>query len=159
MSFKIREIKNLNPSHLHQCVKISNSVFGIGYHSNEYFIYKKIDKIIAFYKGEIIGFLIVKKSIKTIIIDSIAIAKDWQRKKIGTSLLSFYFKEKTTGKEKVSAYAWKVKNNTPAGKLNSKFGLKPIQSLGKIWEKKCNVSFHCIHYTNSCKCECIYFSN
>lgn len=159
MSIEIREIKKLNPSHLQECVKISNSVFGIGYHSNDYFINKKIDKIIAFHESEIIGFLILKKENNNTIIDSICINKKWQRKKIGTNLLSFYFKEKSQGNEKVSAYAWKVKNNTPAGKLNSKFGLKPIESLGKIWEEKCNVSFHCIHYTNSCNCECIYFSN
>ena len=159
MSIKIREIKNLNPSQLHQCVKISNSVFGIGYHSKEYFINNKIDKIIAFYRCEIAGFLIIKREDNNTIIDSIGIIKKWQRKKIGTTLLSFYFKEKSKGNEKVSAYAWKVKNNTPSGLLNSKFGLKPIKSLGKIWKEKCNVSFHCIHYKDSCNCECIYYKN
>jgi hypothetical protein len=47
----------------------------------------------------------------------------------------------------------------PAGKINYKFGLKPVENMGKIWKDKCNVSFRCSSYNESCICECVKFSN
>ena len=93
------------------------------------------------------------------VIDCIAIKKSWQRKSIGTKLMTFYFQKFLSSKDKVVAYAWKIKNEIPAGKINYKFGLKPIKNMGKIWKEKCNVSFKCSIYKNTCICECIKFSN
>ena len=159
MSIEIKEIKKLNPLHLSQCIEISNCLFGKGYHSEKYFLNKNIVKIVALKKNNIIGFFIGKKEIKNVVIDCIAIKKNWQKKSIGTKLMAFYFQKFLNSKDKVVAYAWKIKNKMPAGKINYKFGLKPVENMGKIWEDKCNVSFRCSSYNESCICECVKFSN
>jgi hypothetical protein len=159
MSVEIKEIKKVNSFQLSQCIEISNRLFGKGYHSKKYFSNKDIVTIIAFKKNKIIGFLIGKKEIKNMVIDCIAIKRSWQRKSIGTKLMTFYFQKFLSSKDKVVAYAWKIKNEIPAGKINYKFGLKPIKNMGKIWKEKCNVSFKCSIYKNTCICECIKFSN
>ena len=159
MSIKIKEIKKVNPFQLSQFIEISNHLFGKGYHSKKYFSNKDIVTIVAVKKNKIIGFLIGKKEIKNMVIDCIAIKRSWQRKSIGTKLMTFYFQKFLSSKDKVVAYAWKIKNEIPAGKINYKFGLKPIKNMGKIWKEKCNVSFKCSIYKNTCICECIKFSN
>tara|TARA_B110000858_G_scaffold183325_1_gene223535 strand:- start:3538 stop:4017 length:480 start_codon:yes stop_codon:yes gene_type:complete len=159
MSIEIKEIKKVNPFQLSQFIEISNHLFGKGYHSKKYFSNKDIVTIVAFKKNKIIGFLIGKKEIKNMVIDCIAIKRSWQRKSIGTKLMTFYFQKFLSSKDKVVAYAWKIKNEIPAGKINYKFGLKPIKNMGKIWKEKCNVSFKCSIYKNTCICECIKFSN
>ena len=159
MSIEIKEIKKVNPFQLSQFIEISNHLFGRGYHSKTYFSNKDIVTIVAFKKNKIIGFLIGKKEIKNMVIDCIAIKRSWQRKSIGTKLMTFYFQKFLSSKDKVVAYAWKIKNEIPAGKINYKFGLKPIKNMGKIWKEKCNVSFKCSIYKNTCICECIKFSN
>ena len=83
-------------------------------------------------KNNIIGFFIGKKEIKNMVIDCIAIKRRWQRKSIGTKLMTFYFQKFLSSKDKVVAYAWKIKNKMPAGKINYKFGLKPVKNMGKI---------------------------
>ena len=81
MSIEIKEIKKLNPLHLSQCIEISNCLFGKGYHSEKYFLNKNIVKIVALKKNNIIGFFIGKKEIKNVVIDCIAIKRNWQKKK------------------------------------------------------------------------------
>ena len=93
MSIEIKEIKNLNPLQLSQCIEISNRLFGKGYHSKKYFLKKDIVKIVALNKNNIIGFFIGKKEIKNVVIDCIAIKRRWQRKSIGTKLMTFYFQK------------------------------------------------------------------
>ena len=159
MSIEIKEIKKLNPLQLSQCIEISDNLFGKGYHSIKYFSRKDIVKILALKKNKIIGFFIGKNEVKNVVIDCIAIRKSWQRKNIGTKLTIFYFKKFLSSKDKVIAYAWKIKNKMPAGKINYKFGLKPVKNLGRIWKDNCNVSFKCTSYKNTCICECVKFSN
>ena len=159
MSIEIKEIKKINPFQLSQCIDISNSLFGKGYHSKKYFSRKDIVTIVALKKNNIIGFFIGKKEIKNVVIDCIAIKRSWQRKSIGTKLMTFYFQEFLNSKDKVVAYAWKIKNKIPAGKINYNFGLKPVKNMGKIWKEKCNVSFKCNSYKKTCICECVKFSN
>ena len=159
MSIEIKEIKKVNPFQLSQFIEISNHLFGKGYHSKKYFSNKDIVTIVAVKKNKIIGFLIGKKEIKNMVIDCIAIKRSWQRKSIGTKLMTFYFQKFLSSKDKIVAYAWKIKNEIPAGKINYKFGLKPIKNMGKIWKEKCNVSFKCSSYKKTCICECVKFSN
>lgn len=159
MSIEIKEIKKLNPLQLSQCIEISNRLFGKGYHSRKYFLKEEIVTIVAIKNNNIIGFFIGKKEIKNLVIDCIAIKKRWQKKSIGTKLMTFYFRKFLNSKDKVVAYAWKIKNKMPAGKINYKFGLKPVKNMGKIWKEKCNVSFKCSSYDNACICECVKFSN
>ena len=64
MSTEIKEIKKINPLQLSQCIEISNSLFGKGYHSRKYFLKEDIVKIIAIKNNNIIGFFIGKKKLK-----------------------------------------------------------------------------------------------
>tara|TARA_Y100000385_G_scaffold112147_1_gene116349 strand:- start:68 stop:547 length:480 start_codon:yes stop_codon:yes gene_type:complete len=159
MSIEIKEIKKLNSLQLSQCIEISKCLFGKDYHSKKYFSKKDIVTIVALKKNNIIGFFIGKKEIKNVVIDCIAVKKSWQKKSIGTKLMTFYFQKFLNSKDKVVAYAWKIKNKIPAGKINYKFGLKPVKNMGKIWKNKCNVSFKCNSYNKTCICECVKFSN
>ncbi len=159
MSIEIKEIKKLSPLQLSQCIEISNRLFGKGYHSEKYFSKKDLVTIVALKEIKIIGFFIGKKELKNVVIDCIAIKKSWQRKRLGTKLMTFYFQNFLSSKDKVVAYAWKIKNKIPAGKINYKFGLKPVKNMGKIWLETCNVSFKCSSYKNTCICECVKFSN
>tara|TARA_B100000768_G_scaffold152631_1_gene148395 strand:- start:22 stop:501 length:480 start_codon:yes stop_codon:yes gene_type:complete len=159
MSIEIKEIKKLSPLQLSQCIEISNRLFGKGYHSEKYFSRKDLVTIVALKEIKIIGFFIGKKELKNVVIDCIAIKKSWQRKRLGTKLMTFYFQNFLSSKDKVVAYAWKIKNKIPAGKINYKFGLKPVKNMGKIWLETCNVSFKCSSYRNTCICECVKFSN
>ena len=159
MSIEIKEIKKLSPFQLSQCIEISNFLFGKDYHSKKYFSSKDIVTIVAIKENKIVGFFIGKKELKNVVIDCIAIKRNWQRKKLGTKLMTFYFQNILCSKDKVIAYAWKIKNKIPAEKINYKFGLKPVKNMGKIWEKTCNVSFKCSSYKNKCVCECVKFSN
>ena len=159
MSIEIKELKKINPFQLSQCIEISILLFGNGYHTKKYFLREDIVTIVALKKKNIIGFFIGKKEIKNVVIDCIAVKKSWQRKSVGTKLVTFYFQKFITSKDKVVAYAWKIKKKMPAGKINYKFGLKPVKNMGKIWVEKCNVSFKCINYKNTCICECVKFSN
>ena len=159
MSIEIKEIKKLSPLQLSQCIEISNRLFGKGYHSEKYFSRKDLVTIVALKEIKIIGFFIGKKELKNVVIDCIAIKKSWQRKRLGTKLMTFYFQNFLSSKDKVVAYAWKIKNKIPAGKINYKFGLKPVKNMGKIWLETCNVSFKCSSYKNTCICECVKFSN
>ena len=159
MSIEIKEIKKLSPLQLSQCIEISNRLFGKGYHSEKYFSRKDLVTIVALKEIKIIGFFIGKKELKNVVIDCIAIKKSWQRKRLGTKLMTFYFQNFLSSKDKVVAYAWKIKNKIPAGKINNKFGLKPVKNMGKIWLETCNVSFKCSSYRNTCICECVKFSN
>ena len=159
MSIKVKETINLNELEINQCILISNKLFGEGYHSKTFFLQSEIIKLIAFKKNKIVGFFTTKRINKAIIIDCIAVKNKWQKKKIGSLLANYFFKNIVKKNEKVIAYAWKVNNKIPADKINVKFGLKRIKSLGKYWRRKCNKSFKCIQYQNSCKCECILYSN
>ncbi len=159
MSIEIKEIKKLSPLQLSQCIEISNRLFGKGYHSEKYFSRKDLVTIVALKEIKIIGFFIGKNELKNVVIDCIAIKKSWQRKRLGTKLMTFYFQNFLSSKDKVVAYAWKIKNKIPAGKINYKFGLKPVKNMGKIWLETCNVSFKCSSYRNTCICECVKFSN
>ena len=159
MSIKVKETILLDELEISQCLSISQKLFGEGYHSKKYFIQSNIIKLIALEDNKIIGFFTTRRIKKKIIIDCIAIKYKWQKKKIGSLLTNYFFNNIVRNDEKVIAYAWKVKNKIPAEKINIKFGLKKIKSLGKYWKRKCNKSFKCIQYHNTCKCECILYSN
>jgi ribosomal protein S18 acetylase RimI-like enzyme len=105
MSIEIKELKKINPFQLSQCIEISNLLFGKGYHSKKYFLGEDIVTIVALKKKNIIGFFIGKKEIKNMVIDCIAVKRSWQRKSVGTKLMTFYFQKFTTSKDKVVAYA------------------------------------------------------
>ncbi len=159
MSIKVKETVFLDEIEINQCLSISKKLFGYGYHSKKFFLQSNIIKIIALKNNEIVGFFTTQRINKKIIIDCIAIKYKWQKKKIGSLLTNYFFKNIVRNNEKVIAYAWKVNNKIPADKINVKFGLKKIKNLGKYWKRKCNKSFKCIQYHNSCKCECILYSN
>ena len=159
MSVKVKETTLLNEKEVQQCLSISKKLFGDGYHSKNFFFQSNIIKLLALKNNNIVGFLTTKRIKNKIIIDCIAIKYRWQKKKIGSLLADYFFKNIVRDDEKVIAYAWKVNNKIPAHKINVKFGLKKIKSLGKYWKRKCNKSFKCIQYQNSCKCECILYSN
>jgi|TARA_B100001094_G_scaffold326620_1_gene383124 predicted GNAT family acetyltransferase len=159
MSIKVKETVFLDEIEINQCLSISKKLFGYGYHSKKFFLQSNIIKIIALKNNEIVGFFTTQRINKKIIIDCIAIKYKWQKKKIGSLLTNYFFKNIVRNNEKVIAYAWKVNNKIAADKINVKFGLKKIKSLGKYWKRKCNKSFKCIQYHNSCKCECILYSN
>ena len=159
MSIKVKETVFLDEIEINQCLSISKKLFGYGYHSKKFFLQSNIIKIIALKNNEIVGFFTTQRINKKIIIDCIAIKYKWQKKKIGSLLTNYFFKNIVRNNEKVIAYAWKVNNKIAADKINVKFGLKKIKNLGKYWKRKCNKSFKCIQYHNSCKCECILYSN
>ena len=159
MSIKVKETQLLNDIEITQCLSISKKLFGQNYHSKNYFFQKNIIKLIAFKNNKVIGFFTTHRIKKHIIIDCIAIKNKWQKKKVGSLLTNYFFKNIVKDNEKVMAYAWKVNNKIPANKINIKFGLKKIKNLGKYWERKCNKTFKCIQYNNSCKCECVLYSN
>ena len=112
-------------------------------------------------KNNIIGFFIGKKEIKNVVIDCIAIKRNWQKKSIGTKLMAYYFQKLIlNSKDKVIAYAWKIKNKKCQQEKNKlQVWIKPVENMGKIWIDKCNVSFKCSSYNKSCICECVKFSN
>tara|TARA_Y100000766_G_scaffold118557_1_gene101815 strand:- start:1689 stop:2168 length:480 start_codon:yes stop_codon:yes gene_type:complete len=159
MSIEVKETILLDELEINQCLAISKKLFGDGYHTKKFFLQDNIIKLIALKNNKIVGFFTTKRIKKKIIIDCIAIKHKWQKKKIGSLLTNYFFKNIVKKDEKVIAYAWKVDNKIPADKINIKFGLKKIKSLGKYWKRKCNKSFKCIQYHNSCKCECVLYSN
>ena len=57
------------------------------------------------------------------------------KEKIGSLLTDYFFKNIVRNDEKVIAYALKINNKIPADKINVKFGLKKIKSLGKYWKE------------------------
>ena len=91
-------------------------------------------------------------------IDCIAIKKKFQRKGIGSNMLSFYFKKHHKTENKIIAHAWKSPLGIHAQKLNEKFGMKLKSELGKIWQNECGQTFICPFKKNSCQCEAILFS-
>ena len=93
MSIEIKEIKKLNPFQLSQGIEISKRLFVKGYHSTKYFLKDDIVTIVRIKNNNIIGFCIGKKEIKNVVIDCIAIKRNWQKKSIGKQLMTFYFKK------------------------------------------------------------------
>ena len=156
---RIEKKKLINDIEISQCLHISNNLFGIHYHSKNYFLKKNLIKVFALNKDEIVGFFTYIISKNKTVIDCIAVDNKWQRKKIGTLFLEYFFENVVNPKDKLVAYAWKVDNLIPANNLNLKFGLKKVENLGKIWIEECNKSFHCIQFKNTCQCECVLYSN
>ena len=158
MSIIVKEIKNLNPQELDECLSISKNLFGKKYHSKKYFSNENLLKLIAVKKNTVIGFFMVRQKSQNILIDCIGIRKKWQRKKVGSLLMEYFFKNIVKSDHKVVVYAWKIDNLIPIHRLNLKFGMKKIKNLGMIWKEKCNHSFKCIQFEKSCNCECVLYS-
>ena len=159
MSIKVKETITLNFQELEECISISEELFGKEYHSKRYFNNDKLIKLLAKNKDKIIGFFTIQINFQNIIIDCIAVKKKWQRKKVGSLFMQYFFKNILENNQKVIVYAWKVKNQIPVHKLIYNFGLKKIINLGTVWKKKCNTSFKCIRFEKSCNCECVLYSN
>ena len=81
MSIIVKEIKNLNPQELDECLSISKNLFGKKYHSKKYFSNENLIKLLAVKKNKIIGFFTIRIKSQNILIDCIASKKKWQKKK------------------------------------------------------------------------------
>jgi len=159
MSAKVQIEFLTKNTHKKECVDISNTLFGENYLDLSYFNATEIIRIIALKNKEVIGFFTAQKiNDSTIKINSIGIKTNYQKKLIGTRLMSFFFGHYVNKKTKVIAQAWKSKYGVHAGKLNFNFGMKIIENQGKIWKKTCNKTFKCPYYKTVCSCEGILFS-
>ena len=149
-----------NRNQILELLSISNSLFGENYHNFNYFKSSNKDCVIAaYFNNEIIGFLkMITLENNSTKIDCIAIKKKFQRKGVGSNMLSFYFKKHHKTKNKIIAHAWKSPLGIHAQKLNEKFGMKLKSELGKIWQDECGHTFICPFKKNSCQCEAILFS-
>ena len=156
---KIQKIENLTISISKQCLKISFQAFGENYHNIHFFNSDKKIKLIALRNKVVIGFLIAQKiNLNTIKIELIVVINNYQSKSVGTSLMSYFFKNITTQKTKIIVNAWKSLNGIHAQKLFEKFNLKAIKNNGYVWKDECNIKFKCSFYKNQCICQSILYT-
>ena len=136
MSIIVKEIKNLNPQELDECLSISKNLFGKKYHSKKYFSNENLLKLIAVKKNTVIGFFMVRQKSQNILIDCIGIRKKWQRKKSGKFIDGIFFQKYSKTDRKVVVYAWKIDNLIPIHRLNLKFGMKKIKKFRNDMERE-----------------------
>ncbi len=149
-----------NHHHTEELLAISASLFGSKYHDLHYFEIDINEKIItASCKNKIVGFLkIIDEKRNTVKIDCIAVKKEFQRKGIGSNMMSFYLEKYHDLSHKIIAHAWKSPKGIHAQYLNQKFGMKFQYVIGKIWKDDCGKQFKCPFLKTTCQCEAVLFS-
>ena len=108
-----------NRNQILELLSISNSLFGENYHNFNYFKSSNKDCVIAaYFKNEIIGFLkMITLENNSTKIDCIAIKKKFQRKGVGSNMLSFYFKKHHKTKNKIIVTCLEVSIGNSCAKI------------------------------------------